>query len=363
MLSSLPKLFDKSFVIGFFFPALIALIAVAWIFPNISLLDPVRTLALSEKTFSDLTYLASIVWVTAILLMSLNITLYRMLEGYLPPLSWMRPLLWWHRRRFARLKAEYDTLLTSWNKATDNDRPFPDSEQRRISVLRTELLSRYPRNQSEFLPTCFGNVIRSFEVYPREMYGVDSVPVWARLASVIPKDFAGFIDDARAQVDCFVNLAYLAVLIAVASLACTVYETIYSELPTGSIFEADSYRHLVVPVAAVAFGVVAYRWAIMRVTAWGDLVKSAFDCYLPALIKQLGFAVPPTDAERRDFWREFSACITYEQPMTADKWRLAGESGSAKVPESPDQKPTVESTGQRPAEAVDDGSSAGVRDS
>jgi hypothetical protein len=199
-------------------------------------------------------------------------------------------------------------------------------------------------------------------VYPREIYGVDGVPVWTRLASVIPKDFAGLLDDARAQVDCFVNLAYLAFLIAIASLACIASEMGRSEMPTPIIFEADTYRHVVVFLASLGFAIVAYRWAIMRVAAWGDLVKSAFDCYLLALIKQLGFAVPPTDAERREFWREFSACVTYEWPMTADKWCLVGESGSAKVPDKSDQLPTVESAHDEPAEAVDAGRSEGVRD-
>ncbi|HVC50607.1 MAG TPA: hypothetical protein VND87_01160, partial [Stellaceae bacterium] len=46
-------------------------------------------------------------------------------------------------------------------------------------------------------------------------------------------------------------------------------------------------------------------------------------CYLPALINQLGYAIPATEAERRNFWNEFSALITYEQAM-ATEWPLAG---------------------------------------
>jgi hypothetical protein len=292
--------------------------------------------------------------------MSLNHTLYRILEGYLPPISWMRPLLWWHRSRFVRLKAEYDTLIDRWQNATDNNQEFPDVEQRRTSALRRKLLSRYPSSQSEVLPSRFGNIIRSFEVYPRQIYGVDSVPVWTRLASVIPKDFAGLLDDARAQVDCFVNLAYLASLVAIASLCRAAYEMDCQQMPTWRIFESLGCSHLVVSAAALVFAVSAYFWATVRVIAWGDLVKSAFDCYLPALMKQLGFEVPPTEAERQEFWREFSACITYQQPMTADRWRLAGEFDAVKVSDTLKRLPTTEVAGDRPADLASEGESAVV---
>ena len=56
MAGGLPKLLDKAFAIGFLAPALLAVLAVAWIFPGLTVLDPVRNLSASEKSLTDLTY-------------------------------------------------------------------------------------------------------------------------------------------------------------------------------------------------------------------------------------------------------------------------------------------------------------------
>ena len=49
-----------------------------------------------------------------------------------------------------------------------------------------------------------------------------------------------------------------------------------------------------------------YEWAVSCIPAWGELVVSAFACYLPALAAQCGFALPTTDAQRQAFWTTFS---------------------------------------------------------
>ena len=209
MLGSLPKLFDKNFVIGFYLPALLAVIASAWAFPSLPMFNSVRSLLTSEKKLGDLTYLAVIVWVLAILLMTFNQMQYRLLEGYLPPVSWLFPLRWWHRWRFRRLNCQYEKLVTKWQVAVDKGQDLSEREQDRTTFLSIRRAAHYPTRKSEILPTRFGNTIRSFEVYPRELYCADSVAIWPRLASVIPKDFAGLLDDARAQVNFFVNITNL----------------------------------------------------------------------------------------------------------------------------------------------------------
>ena len=103
MLSSLPKLFDRNFVIGFFLPALLALLATAWTFPQLSILEPLRTLAASDKKLSDVLYIALIVWVLAILLLTTNNFQYRLLEGYYVPVSLRAWTSVWQRFRFQRL--------------------------------------------------------------------------------------------------------------------------------------------------------------------------------------------------------------------------------------------------------------------
>jgi hypothetical protein len=241
---------------------------VACIFPGVTVLDPVRNLSASEKSLTDLTYVVLIVWTVAILLMTANHGLYRMLEGYLPPVSWMRPLLWWHRRRFNRLKSQYDALMLKWQTAIDCDEEFPQEAQDRASAVRRRLLSRYPSNEAEVMPTRFGNIIRSFEVYPRVVYGADSMPLWLRLASVIPKDFAGLRDDARAQANFFVNLMYLSLLIAIISPVNALHEANWHKILNWSALGPGLLRHGVIPAIALIISFVSYSWANARVMAW-----------------------------------------------------------------------------------------------
>jgi hypothetical protein len=340
MLSGLPKLFDKNFVIGFFLPALVAIFAGAWIFPGLTVLDPVRSLGASEKILSDLTYITLIVWAIAILLMTANYTFYRILEGYVFPISRMRPLLWWHRWRFRQLKARYDRLWDDWQTAINSDRSFPDDKKRDVERLKQGLLTNFPSSEMDVMPTKFGNRIRSFEMYPREVYGADAITVWLRLASVIPKDFMELLDGARAQVDCFVNFFYLALLFALVSLTIAASDANWHQMPDWGAFGPVGHHHVIVAVGAFVFAGFSYYWAANSTTAWGDLVKSAFDCYLPALIKQLGFMVPPTEAGRRKFWTEFSALITYQRPMPG-RWPVLGdmvsdnsEAGKREVPKA-----------------------------
>jgi hypothetical protein len=60
---------------------------------------------------------------------------------------------------------------------------------------------------------------------------------------------------------------------------------------------------------------VAYRAAISLVPDWGDQVKSAFDCYLPALAKQMGYNMPIAPSSRRRIWEDLSGHLLYGDPF------------------------------------------------
>jgi hypothetical protein len=183
------------------------------------------------------------------------------------------------------------------------------------------------------MPTAFGNTIRAFEVYSRQVYGADAIAVWLRLAFVIGKEDAGYINGARAQVDCFVNVTCLSILIAAGALGCALICTAES-LGGGAAFLGISKvlapavaRSLLIAAAGIAVSVLSYRCAVARAAAWGEVVKSTFDCYLPALIKKLGYAIPPTEAERRAFWEQLNDRLLFQVPM-ATEWPLADQTNA-----------------------------------
>jgi hypothetical protein len=331
MLGGLPKILDKNFVVGFFLPALLAILAAAWAFPSLGMLAPVRSLSAGDKPVGDLIYLVLAVFVLAIFLMTVNNTQYKMLEGYLPPVSWLLPLRWWHRFRFRRLQTKYDNKMKNWAAVIASGRTFTEKEESEISELRIRRQFYYPGSKDHLMFTKFGNIIRSFEDYPLEIYGADGVYVWPRLASVVSKDFMALHDDARSQVDCFVSVTHLALLISVVSLAALAFDVRFTLFPgrdAGSVddirnFLGDaSLRHIMFAGGGVAVAILAYWRACVSAIAWGQIVRSAFDCYLPKLINQLGYAMPPKAKERKEFWTEFSRLISHGTPMRTE-WAIA----------------------------------------
>jgi len=149
------------------------------------------------------------------------------------------------------------------------------------------------------------------------------------LGTVIPKNFAAQIDDARSRVDCFVNVACLAAVLFIIGLGNSLLQANWQFRFTDPFFFAPSgAREFYLALAALVVAYLAYRWATVQVEFWGELVKSAFDCYLVPLIRQMGYQVPLTEAGRRAFWDDFNHLFLYQQTPLID-WPLAPEPAPA----------------------------------
>jgi hypothetical protein len=201
----------------------------------------------------------------------------------------------------------------------DEGAQFPAANLARYQAVMLSLAVQ-PARTEEVMPTAFGNAIKAFEVYPREVYGVDGVPMWLRLAAVLPSGFAEQVAAARSQVDFMVNATFFALVTEACALGRFAAET---DWPT-MVGAARSGRWADLPAlvawwelawfaGAMGAAVVCYRLATALVPAWGDLVKAAFDIGLPRLAAELGFALPPSDAARRCFWTTFSRAVTYRR--------------------------------------------------
>jgi hypothetical protein len=66
-------------------------------------------------------------------------------------------------------------------------------------------------------------------------------------------------------------------------------------------------------VAALTVSWLLYRWATHALGGWGETVKAAWDCYLPALAIQLGYVLPDNEVDRKVFWRKISAHFVYRR--------------------------------------------------
>jgi hypothetical protein len=102
---------------------------------------------------------------------------------------------------------------------------------------------------------------------------------------------------------------------------------------------------------------LAYEAAAERTRAWGDLVRSAFDLFLPELAKKMGYTLPSEREQRRWFWQDATSSFLYNMPMPAT-WLLAAEIAARAGGQTPLLESNDPASGEpgnaEPDEAIED---------
>src|SRR5262249_39482620 len=155
MLSALPKLADRIFVIGFFLPALLFALALLALFSDVSPLQEVLSSVAEKKNLENLVYFALAVWVLSVLLLMVNHLQYRVLEGYAWPFDRILGSLKRERKRFLSRKRRFDRLNEEWDREKDRFQ-----KHKEYAELEQFLVKSFPTKEENLLPTRFGNAIR-----------------------------------------------------------------------------------------------------------------------------------------------------------------------------------------------------------
>jgi hypothetical protein len=326
MFSSLPKLADRTFVVGYLLPTLLFVCALAALFADQPL---VRGLIFGETQGWDKIFgLVIAVWAAAVFLQFVNTYLIKFLEGYESPIKNWRSLKAEKQRAFDALDGRLNELWEKINAKVE----LSEAEKYEFQRKSIAFHRNFPSTRSRILPTRFGNAIRAFEQYGNEVYGADSVTLWSHLSTVVPKDFASAIGDARAQVDGLVNVLCFSALFALVALARAAYSLALSARGnTSRPLDEQSVQIVLFVLAALvaaALAVGAYALAIRRVYVWGAYVKAAFDCYLPELAKKLGFRMPAAPEKQKELWAAISQRVAYHLTFEPEPWMLAEKENS-----------------------------------
>jgi hypothetical protein len=333
MLSSLPKLADRNFIIGFFVPTLLTALATLWLFRDVEAVRQVYEAVWNEKKWEEITIFALAVWVFSMLLMLINHQLYRVVEGYIGPLAWLgnRRL---SRRRDA-IAVERRELIQQ--EANEADQSKKERLNKRIDAIDLELANYFPHANFPVLPSRFGNAIRAFESYPPVVYGVDSIPAWIRLAALIPKQLSSATADARAEVDFFLNTFMLSLVLMIVALGRFLFGLSDFKANCPACYTELQWTYLPCIGVCIVIAYLAYNGAVARAVAWGEYVKSAFDLYLPKLANALGYSLPDTLDKRREFWNAFSLMTLYFQPLDPSMFPALSKGSEATKPEGDDE--------------------------
>jgi hypothetical protein len=301
MWGELPKLFGKSFAIGFFLPSAVLLLAFQRLFAAFKY----DLLPTAIKVNDPLGVAVSIfvLWMGGVTLMALNRPIIRFFEGY-GDLNPLRVLKRGKERAFDRLAAANTELVNQIIAADVARVQVPPDRDVLYGKLLLRAATKFPERRDLVLPTRFGNAIRSFEAYSRVVYGLESIVGWPRLIAVIPADFRQTIEDAKAQLDFWVNLWFGSPLIV----------TIYIVLHLWSGLSPEPW----IPVLALAMAFVAWRGALVASGEWGMLVMSSFDLFRGDLSKKLGLKMPQNLQEEREMWTLMSETMAFRDKRSAE---------------------------------------------
>lgn len=300
MFSELPKLFDRNFAIAYFLPVSLFMIASASLLNLVGYWSNMATV-FTGNTLFDATLAAFAAWIVGIFLMVLNREIYRFLEGY----GSYNPLKLLEKRTREQFKKKVNRI--DW--LDDNYSDLTVEQRAERTKLMKEVVESYPDKEALVLPTAFGNALRAFEVYPRVMYGFEGIEGWSRILAVLPKDYRDLIDDAKAQVDWWVNLGVMSLLFLI-----EFWYVVFSKWGLTSPWYI-TVLNLLLPLSIYALLNVFLSWRVTSAAiGWGDYVKSAFDLYRFALLESMGIDIPKSRKEEREIWTKFSHAILFNLP-------------------------------------------------
>ena len=328
LLSAISGKFSTSLILGTFFPVtvFVFLARVLWV-PLLpagfhpALLAPLA--GLDDKW--ELLVLTLVTIVVSGLLYNLNMQIIRFYEGY----PWQNT--WLGRWKTGRYKEALRVLLAqreglypirtellaegrALKVANESDpeilrlRAWIAGARLQEDAVRIEIFSTYPK-ESSVLPTRLGNVIRSFENYPEQQYGMAAITLWPRLIAVLDSGYSETIDSAKASLDFMLNSAALSGLLTLLLLVTGLFYP--SPFTSQGAFVGWSAG--IVLLAALSWWL--YTQSIGIALNWGNLVCGAFDLYRGKLLEKLGYPhAPKTVKDEQEIWRLISARLVAGDP-------------------------------------------------
>jgi hypothetical protein len=301
MFGKFPEVFNQNFAVGYFLPMVVFIIISIVLLNNFGILPPTLTIDTTNETdvLVKTALVGLVAWFGGIFLLAINRELFLFLEGY----GRFNPLRlngFLEVNRYKKLKKELHKLDVAFSEFDAKGQDLPVQLRLKRNRLMLAFVERFPTAEFGLLPTSFGNTVWAFQVYPRVMYGLDPIPGWNRLLTIIPKEYIGFVNDAKSQVDFWVNLCFLAGIVLIEYLIF--------------IFSAGRVSILWLPIISIISILFAYSRAQKSAIEWGGLVKSSYDIFLPDLREKLQFQKSLSVRDEILIWQRFSQSIIYLTP-------------------------------------------------
>ncbi len=198
----------------------------------------------------------------------------RTLEGYTWPGPLRRGLARVWARRARRWRQDWQALKARQMGLDASAASLSRQERERLAALEVRLHHLPPREDA-FMPTALGNVLAAAEAAVRHRYGLDPIVAWPHLWLVLPDPVREALTQARQALDRAAEGVLFGLLFALV---------------------AGPWAWWAAPLGLLA-AVWAYRVALVRAVAFGELVRAAFDLYRMGLYDALGWPRPSPEEE------------------------------------------------------------------
>lgn len=173
-------------------------------------------------------------------------------------------------------------------------------------ALISDRNENFPPSIDLILPTRFGNILRAAELYPGTRYSIDAVPLWGRLAHVIPKEGMEKLDEANNQCLFLLNAAVLASVFSVLCLLTIACQGFMLWLKTSIFHQVDVGIYIVLAILALAIAWFFYEASLLNVSQYGSMIRTAYDLYRFKLLEALRLELPASLRAERILWRDVS---------------------------------------------------------
>jgi hypothetical protein len=298
MFAGLPKLFDRSFFIGYFLPAFLLLGGLVTNLYAFKYIDEKVAEEIAKKDTLGAVIFIFAVWLLSILLMTFSGPIIRLLEGY----GDTNPFRVFYSQQREQFRIKAQPHLTKVDNVLDaRRRGIPETDQfEKLDVWRAA--NDFPERLDLVLPTRLGNIMRAYERYSDVVYGIEAIAVWPRLSMIIPKEAQESLRETEALFDFSINMLLIGI-ITIATSCIMMIDTIYAKGITNTAGTVNWRVFMIVVMASVFF--ILFSWSRLPDAARerGDQVKSIFDLYRKPLAEALGFELPATEAEERKMWQ------------------------------------------------------------
>ncbi len=206
---------------------------------------------------------------------------------------------------------------------------------RRDKLSDSARYQRFPVNSNLVKPTRLGNVLVAAEEYPHQLYRLDAVLWWPRLAALLPETLRTQIDAALTPMLAMLNLSLMLMVLTAGTGATLIWAHRWW------------WQLACVLVAELLLARLCYLAASIQAEDYGATVRVAFDLHRFDLLKQMHIPLPDSLFNERLLWEMLNRwAFSYVPP-----WQI-GPISDAVQPEDPFFNDTH--TGPaRPAQAQD----------